>query len=360
MRLTDEQIRSIDKTVLEWIRQKTIPGVVVGIVQERSPSFMKGYGSADTAKEINMTPYSSFHAASISKLFTATAVMQLAELSRIDIDSPWIRYVPDYVPKDPNVASMTIRSMLSHLTGLNDLPDEGWIEKWRNSRMDEHALRDFVMSQQSVSIDPDKTGSFSYNNIAYEMLGFLVQSVSEMPFETYCKVKIFQPLGMKDSSFLKSEFPVGSLAQPHIKAEDGHLSVSDVYPYHRAHAPSSTLCTTAPDLSLFACAILNILSGQNGQSSILRRESLEQMITPQQTIKKGERIGLGWFISDYDNRLFYGHEGNDIGYRTTFAMIPDLDMAVIVLSNLQTASTRRLMRAIYDEVTELSNWNGSR
>ncbi|MDW7678717.1 MAG: serine hydrolase, partial [Bacillota bacterium] len=119
-----------------------------------------------------------------------------------------------------------------------------------------------------------------------------------------------------------------------------------VFPYHRAHGPSSTLYSTVKELSLFAAAMMDTL--EKKREDIIAPATLKTMMSYQAVIKSGERIGLGWFISDYADQLFYGHEGNDIGFRTTFAMIPQKRTAIIVLANLQTASTRKIMRTIYD------------
>jgi CubicO group peptidase (beta-lactamase class C family) len=154
------------------------------------------------------------------------------------------------------------------------------------------------------------------------------------------------PMGMHQSDFLKERVSPDRLVQPHTKDRDNQVKVSEVFPYHRAHGPSSTLYSTVEELGLFAAAMMDIFEGS--REDIIAPATMNTMITHQAVIKSGERIGLGWFISDYADQLFYGHEGNDIGFKTTFAIIPKQRTAIIVLANLQTASTRKIMRTIYD------------
>ena len=340
--LTPSSIRQMERAIEQHMYFIDIPGLAVCLLADKELVYVNGFGMADLSANKRMTSGAIFHMASISKLFTATAVMQLHEQGKLDIDAPVQDYLKGFIPFSSAFGSITIRQMLSHTAGIPDCEDY----EWEFPRYDDQALHDYVMSQTEMRLLSEPGKRFFYSNIAYEMLGELIQGLSGLTFEDYCKKYLFIPMGMLQSDFLKERVSSGRLVQPHIKDRANQVKVSDVFPYHRAHGPSSTLYSTVEELSLFAAAMMDTLEGK--RKDIIAPATLKTMLTYQAVIKSGERIGLGWFISDYADQLFYGHEGNDIGFRTTFAMIPQKRTAIIVLANLQTASTRKIMRTIYD------------
>jgi CubicO group peptidase (beta-lactamase class C family) len=337
-------IQEMEKTIESQLFYKDIPGLSVGIFFQNEMIYGKGFGVTDLSKKTPMTTEAVFHMASISKIFTATAVMQLAEKGLVSIDLPILRYLPELrIPShELYLKDITIRQMLSHTAGLPDCEDY----EWDQPRVDEGALSDYVLSLKNLQLIATPGSSFIYSNIAYEMLGYLIEVITGGTFEDYCKKNIFKPAGMKLTDFRKNSVDETKLVQPHIKNSANHVLTSPVFPYNRAHAPSSTLYSNVQELGIFTGLMMNTLKGT--AHSILQPVTLNQMLTPQASIKKDEQIGLGWFISEYHGIRFYGHEGHDIGFRTTFAMIPDESLSLIVLANLETASTRKIMRLLFD------------
>lgn len=349
--LSQQTQNAIEESIEKHLYYHDVPGLVTGVMINGEMVFAKGFGCADQDRQKPMTPETVFHMASISKLFTATAVMQLQEKGIVNIDRPILEYLKDFQPTAPEFSKITIRHMLSHTSGLPDCDDY----EWEKARSDDKALHDYVMAQQGIELLHAPEERFFYSNIAYEILGELIQIQTGMCFEDYCKTHIMDPLGMKNSDFRKNRIPEHTLALPHVKDDKKHVSISRIFPYNRAHSPSSTLYSTVVELGYFSRGMMEILKGK--REDVLKDFTLKEMMSPQAGIKKGERIGLGWFISDYSDTLFLGHEGNDIGFRTTFALIPEKQRAIFVLANLQTASTRKVMRTIYDLLDQRDELN---
>lgn len=336
---------------MSWVEQidqqmynLDIPGLVVGVQTEDKTVIRRAFGKADVSVDRPMQTEDVFHMASISKLVTATAIMQLHERELLNIEEKALSYLTGFKPASRAFDNITLKHMLSHTSGLPDCEDY----EWDRPRWDEQALADYVMSQTDLRLVHQPGDLFLYSNIAYEMLGYVVECVSGVSFEDYCHQHIFLPADMDRSDFLKSRIPEEALVMPHVKDEHMKIRRSSLFPYNRCHAPSSTLYAPLEDVMTFSQVVQDTLKGQ--RSDILSKETLGYMLQLHATIKAKEGVGLGWFLSDYRDERFVGHEGNDIGFRTTFALIPSKKTSIVVLANIQKASTRKIMRMLYDTV----------
>ena len=332
------QIENIIKTHMYYL---DIPGLVVGFKHNSKPITLSAYGYADLEKMRLLKTTDVFHCASIAKLITATAVMQQIEKGRWSLDDPVMADLPDWRNKDPRFQQITFRHLLSHTSGLPDCVDY----EWDHPRVDENALSDYVTRQASLHLLHPPGERFFYSNIGYDLLGYLLQLKTGKFFESHCREAILKPVEMKDSNLMKSMILKDRLVQPHIKNSDNIPRISRVFPYHRAHAPSSTLYATAHDLISFADTMMNTLDGT--QKHVLQGKTLQEMLTPQAETSNDEQVGLGWFISEWHEQTGYGHEGHDLGFRTSLWMVPQQQISIVIMANIQTAATRKLMKKIY-------------
>lgn len=342
--LTETHKTELKKKIKEQMYFLDIPGMVTGLWQAGEVVFEEAFGMADVAASRQMKPGDVFHMASISKLFTASAIMKLQENKQLNIHQSVLDYLPGFRPSSTAFKDVAIKQMLCHSSGLPDCEDY----EWEKARSDDKALEDFVMAQQHLSFVHQPGERFLYSNIAYEILGHIVQKVSGMSFEDYCREYIFKPAGMEQSDFLKANVPETMLVKPHVKDEHNRVINSDIFPYNRSHAPSSTLYAPMKDLFDFAQVILDTLEGK--RDDVLHQKTLKVMLQEHMKIKQAESVGLGWFLSDYQGEKFIGHEGNDIGFRTTYAIVPSKQISIVVLANIQKASTRKIMRMLYDVI----------
>eukprot|EP01132_Coremiostelium_polycephalum_P018020 gene18020-21508_t len=186
---------------------ETVPGISIAITNGPDIVYTKSFGFSNVQTKEKLTPLSTYHVASVSKTFTATAVMQLAEKGKIDIDQPLITYLPYFKLKDMRYKAITIKQMLNHTSGMLDISnadDEKYYD-WDKAIVDEGALERYTRSLADSAMQSGPGVEYHYSNIAYDVLGDLIAKVSGMPFEKYVKDNILSPLEMNESSFYYPE-----------------------------------------------------------------------------------------------------------------------------------------------------------
>ncbi|WP_090444802.1 serine hydrolase domain-containing protein [Natronincola peptidivorans] len=339
-------MRKVEKLIDEDIKKimfyQDIPGLSLMITDDKSILYSKGYGVASIATKLPITENTIFHMASITKLFVATGIMQLVEKGKIELNKTVSSYISDLQLRDNRFNKITVLQMLSHTSGLPDCQDYGW----HHPEYDEEALKRYVEGLKNISLLWEPGVRFHYSNIAYEVLGYLIEIVTGMTFEAYIDERILRPLGMKHSTLLYRE-NTDDIAIPHIKNTEKKVVLSNVYPYNRSHAPSSTLTSNVLDMSKWAIGSLNL--GILKNERILQEISYKKMWDPVIDINNNqEKIGLGWLIGKHREYDILGHEGSDIGFRTSFAIIPEKKLSVGVFANLDNVSTRKIMRRVFD------------
>src|SRR5262249_10136974 len=176
--------------------QRGLPGIAVGVVADQELVWTKGFGFADSAARLPMTPQTKFRMASHSKLFTATAVMQLREQGKLRLDDPVSRYLPWFkvVPAANDDPPITIEELLTHSSGLPREAGSHW------------TTFNFPTTEQLRELMPERRAPFApevrwkYSNLAYSVAGMIVEAVSGQKWAQYVRSQIFQPLGMNASS----------------------------------------------------------------------------------------------------------------------------------------------------------------
>lgn len=189
-----------------YIEKVGITGFSVGVVKDNKIVYAKGFGVRDFETQEPVTAYSLFHMASISKPFVATAIMQLVEEGKIILDKSLVTYLPYFQLDDERYNEITVRQMLSHVSGMPRAMDYHWDQP----EYDEGALERYVRSLADQKLLFTPGDEFSYSNVAYEVLGDVIAKVSGQPFENYEKENILAPLGMDQSTFLKKKYPQNS------------------------------------------------------------------------------------------------------------------------------------------------------
>src|SRR5262249_46428772 len=318
-----------------------IPGFAIAIVHNQKVVYAAGFGVRNLEnKNDKITPQSLFHMASITKPFVATSVMQLVEKGKVDLESPVVKYLPYFRLNDERYATITVRQMLSHLSGMPDVLDY----EWDKPQYDDGALERYVRSLSNQSLIAAPGTRFRYSNMAYEVLGDLIAKVSGMPFEDYVRKQILEPLGMKSSTLLVKQADPRLLASPHVMDKAYETVVSKVFPYNRMHSPSSTLYSNVLDMSRWATANMN--RGELDGKRILKASTYEVMWKP--AGDQWQQIGISWFLGKYKEYPTISHSGGDTGFVSNLVMIPDQSIAVVMMSNFDRASLRPLTNAALD------------
>lgn len=322
------------------MRSYGLPGLAVGIVADTEIVYAKGFGvrSVETREPVSITTV--FHMASISKPFVATALMQWVERGQVQLDAPITTYLPYFKLDDGRYSDITVRQMLSHVSGMPDVEDY----EWDRPQYDEGALERYVRSLSSERLLSKPGEKFAYSNMAFECLGDVIAKVSGMSFDEYTEKHVLKPAGMAGSSFLKPEHLPGNWASPHVRVLT--TLAWEGYPYNRMHGPSSTLHSSA--LEMCNWAITNLNRGCFKRDNILSPSSYDILWKPWAEIGEGEHVGLSWFLGEYRDERIVGHGGGDVGFRTHFAMLPDKRIAVVVLCNSVPAPVEEIARSALD------------
>lgn len=350
-------IKQLDQYVKDALFYYDLPGLAVSVeAGKEAPRAISGLNYKNACGVVDITtgeelrPEHVFHMASVSKLFTSTGIMMLVREGKLDLEDTLKERLPYISIADKRYDKIRIWHMLTHTSGMADVEDY----HWDTPRTDEEALKDYARSREvadSKMLWSPEEGKFCYSNMAYELLGLLIQEISGMPYEAYMKEKILHPLGMDDSTFLTFQRAGGSLkladlkqaglAMPHTKDSEKHIVLEKHYPYNREHGPSSTLTSNVYDLAKWAKAHLD--------KERFSADSYEKIWQGYATVpNNGERMGLGWFMRDQDGYRIMGHEGTDDGFRASFWICPQLDAHVTVVSNISRGAVKKINKKLFE------------
>jgi CubicO group peptidase (beta-lactamase class C family) len=311
----------VDSIVAGKMNQYNIPGLSIGLVMEDSIIYTKGYGIKSIENPEPVTEISNFHTASISKLFTAQAVVMLLAENDISLNERLLNIIPELRYEDQRVEEITIKSLLNHTSGLPDVSNY----HWKNKNHSASSLKEYI-SGLKLTLDSQPGNQYQYSSLGYNILGYVVEKLSESSFEEFVNEKIFDVSGMDNSDFRYFEIPDSIKTSPHSKKRiTKKVYTLKTYPYTREHAPGSTLNSSAADLSKWMISFLKSI--ENNEPN----RNFTKMINP--GIPSFPYIGLGFQLSSIDSKKTIGHFGGDKGYRSYLLMIPDKKMGLVVLAN---------------------------
>jgi len=316
------------------IEIRGLPGIVVGVVSGDELVWARGFGHADIDADRPMETDTRFRMASHSKLFTATAIMQLREQGKVRLDDPVTDHLPWFTfegaaPDDPPV---TIEHLLTHSAGLPREAGSHWTD-W-----------DFPTVEEVRVLMPNRRAPFSpevrwkYSNLAYTIAGMAVEEISGMSWADYLQKNIFDPLGMSASSV---DLPDPELATGYgRRMPDGSR---EVVPFvdARGMAAATGLTSTVEDMARFVSA--QFRTGSRGDDRLLSTSSLREMHRVRMletTWTSGH--GIGFSVRRVDGKLYVGHGGGYPGYTTNTTIQLDSKVGVIVLTNTNDSNPSQI------------------
>jgi CubicO group peptidase (beta-lactamase class C family) len=337
----------------EMIARWGIPGLAVGIVEGDEIVCVKEFGVQSLQTRAPVTLDSIFCITSVSKVFVATAVMQLVEHGKLDLDAPLVQYLPYFQLDDEGCRQITIRQMLSHTSGMPDMDENEYNEFMAQPEWDDGSAERYVRGLSSRKLIAAPGERFRYSNIAYNVLGDMIAKVSGQTFETYMREHILLPSGMPNSSFLLADVRPDLLAIPHLRTPE--MAVNPRYPYHRADAPASFLHTTIIDMCHWGitCLKLGTYCGQ----SILSPASYARMWTP--VADRGnprpdiyEDMGLGWTLGHFKDVKTVSHGGMGFGWSDFLLILPEKNRAAAILCNEESDARNQIVQAVADALID--------
>jgi CubicO group peptidase (beta-lactamase class C family) len=313
----------------------TSPGCAVGVYQNGSIVFRRAYGMANLDHDVRLTPASVFHVASVSKQFTATAILLLAQDGKLSVDDD----VRKYVPELPDFGQkITIRHLATHTSGIRDQWSLLGLAGWRYSRdliTDEDVL-ELLARQKDLNFTPGER--HLYSNSGFTLLAVIASRVSGQSFRDFTTARIFKPLGMTHTHF-RDNFNEIVKNQAYGYAPEGKGFRLSVTNFDTAGATS--LLTTVEDMAQWHANFdTHTVGGERLVSSLLERG----------TLNDGRRIDYGFGITHgtYRSLPTVGHGGADAGYRSSFLRFPDSRLGVACLCNVSTANPAALAQRVAD------------
>jgi len=322
------EIQKLDKLVLETKECFDTPGLAVGVFKDGKVFYKGAHGVRDLNGKDPLTTQSVFHMASVSKPFVATCIVQLMEQGKIDLDEKLTHYLPYFTMADERYKDITIRHMLAHTSGIPNVKDY----EWDKPQYDDEAAERYARWHATLELDFTPGEKQNYSNAAFDILVDVIAKVSGMSFEDYVEQNIFRPVGMVNSTFYHPEVPTDIATKGHVLGDSLDIVVSEVYPYNRRHAGSSTLNSNVDDMMLWAEVNLNkgIINGKR----IYSEASYDLLTSSQWKFSDTSHGGLSWFVSKFNGDTKIAHSGSDTGFRSYFAFIPEKQSAIVVMSNV--------------------------
>jgi CubicO group peptidase (beta-lactamase class C family) len=315
----------LDDFFAERMEAFDVPGAAFVLVKDGEIFLARGYGSADLANEIPVDPETTiFRIGSTSKLFTATAVMQLVEQGKIDLHADVNRYLERFQIPQTYPEPVTMAHLLTHTAGF----DEKVLGTFAEGPEDIRPLGEYLAEEMPPRVMPPGEVT-SYSNHGMALVGYIVEAVSGMPFEAYVAEEILEPLGMERSNFAQPLPPtlVADLAVPYPQdLEAGPMLYTPI-------APAGMLSTTAHDMARFLIAHLQ--KGQVGDARILGEETVRRM--HQRHFANHPDIP-GWaygFTERTENgQRVLDHGGADpTGYGSMAVLLPDQNLGFFAVTN---------------------------
>jgi CubicO group peptidase (beta-lactamase class C family) len=316
---------------------REIPGIAVAVQHDQELLLEKAYGSANLEDDVPLTPQHLFRVASHSKMFTATAIMLLAEQGRLRLDDPLATYIP-WLEQQQRLAGVTIRQVLNHAAGI--IRDGSNADHWQLDKPfpDGTELQRLVEDGGAV-LNVNET--FKYSNIGYSLLGLVIEAAGGSPYNAYVAEHIVARLGLSDTGPEPDGRAQARLATGYTARQFG-LARRPI-PYVDTHAMSAAtgFYSTAADLCRFGAA--HFL----GEEHLLTDASKREMQQPYWKVEQAEtHYGLGFAIQTIGDRKIVGHGGGFPGQSTNTLIDPVDRLVVVVLINVNEATANAAPLAI--------------
>ena len=342
--LSPEKRAAIEKAVSSFMSANSVPGIGAAVVLEGEPVWSAGFGMSDLEDSAPATSATLFRLGSISKPITATAVLQLWERGKLDLDAPVQKYCPAFPQKEWPITS---RQLLGHLGGIRHYNPDG------KGDIADDSARHFATMEESLQIfaaDPlvAKPGTeFHYSTYGYTLLGCVLEGAAGEKFVDFVRKNIFQPAGMdqtRDDDFFAI---VPHRTRWYHKDKSGVVRNAGVLD-SSYKIPGGGLISSADDMARFEAAIL--------ADKLMQRATRDLMWTNLQPAEgKPTHYALGWFVAEKFGLRTAGHTGGQQGTDTAFLVVPDRRAGVVILANIDNVNTNLLADEILKIVLDLKD-----
>lgn len=320
----------IDSLIQTEFNEKYGPGGAFMIAKDGKPIYQKAFGKANLELDADLTPESVFQIGSMTKQFTAIAVLMLEEQGKLAVNEPISKYIADY----PSGEKITIHHLLTHTSGIKDFTKMKTLREIAQKEMTPKMMVDFFKNEP-VDFAPGE--KFDYNNSGYVVLGYIIELVSGETYEDFIKKYIFEKAGMTQSYYASDRQVISKRAYGYHKKEHGFVNktiISFSVPFS-----SGSLMSSLGDM----------LKWQNALNTnlLLNAKSTKKAFSKYK-LNNGEEFtyGYGWHIKELKGTPSREHGGSVFGFKSMGVYIPSEEIYVIGFSNCDCHSPTQLTRDI--------------
>ena len=329
-----EMAAALRESVRSIVSRHPTVGLAMGVVGRNRAQAFCGHGVADVVSKEAITEATVFRIASITKTFTAIAVLQLWERGLIELDAPASNYLRSYrlVPADDRFGPVTVRHLLTHTAGLPEVahrlgvfrPDFGESVEVGSPLP---TLAEFYRGGLRVGAEPGTR--FVYNNHGPATLGQIVEDISGKALARYFEDQIFRPLGMADADLVRTDRLERRRATGY---EISGRGVREVAERDLVTAGAASIYATPADMARYLSALVGGGSGEHG--AVLEPKTVAMMFEPQyQPDPRIPGMGLAFFRSEVGGHLAVGHQGSHPGFHAQVLIAPEVGLAVMAFTN---------------------------
>jgi CubicO group peptidase (beta-lactamase class C family) len=326
----------IDAIVEAPVNAGRVAGASVAVVKGNETIVLKGYGLADLELDVPTPSHATYEIGSITKQFTAAAILLLAEQGKLSLADEMTKFLPDYPTQGNHV---TIRHLLNHTSGIKGYTE---LREFRDFQMLKKPREELVKLFSGRPFDFNPGDEQIYNNSAFFLLGLIIERVSGKTYAEFIQEHLFDRVGMRDSYYCSER----AIHKNHAHGYDtvGHVLVLKAYLDHSWPYAAGSLCSSAPDLVAWNKALHG--------GKVLKPESYRDMTSPA-LLNDGTtvRYGMGISLVETDGRRTISHSGGLNGFLSESEYYPDDDLVIIVLLNtVGPVTPRDLARQIAEAV----------
>lgn len=317
------------------------PGLAVAVAQNGDCLHCKGYGLANMEWSLPITTDTVFRLASLTKTFTATAILLLQEQGKLHLSDAITSYFPDF---PPHWNPITIEHLLTHTSGIKNYNDlDGFIRIWARADLTPRELAT-LFADLPLNFAPGSR--FEYTNSGYVILGLLIETLAGMTYENFIQTQIFTPLGMKRSYYMLRGAIIPQRAAGYVLAPE-----NNPHAYHGyLHAPFRSMTTSYSSGGL-GSTLEDMLIWDNAlrTNRLLSADVQNRMLTPAVLANnQSSNYGLGWFIEERQGHKIAYHSGDVEGFSSLMVRLIDMPLSLILLANLSDWDLEGLSEKIFE------------
>ncbi len=330
----------VDELFAPWNRSDS-PGCSLGVSQNGAVVYERGYGMANLESGIAITPSSAFHAASVSKQFTAMSILLLVQRGKLSLDDEVQKYIAEWADHGSRV---TIRHLLTHTSGVRDGFTLRELNAARDDVFDNDVMVKILARTRGLNFTPGT--EFQYNNSTYALLGSIVKRVSGQSLRAFADANIFKPLGMTHTHFHDDPTMIvpNRAWGYHRDASGMHVNL---HAYLNRIVGNTGLSTTARDLLLWEQNFADVRVGDKALIAAMQTPAIPTGWSDTSS------YGFGLEITQYRGLRTIGHGGGDGGYAAYVVRYPDQGFAVALLCNLDNIGSNGGVTALTQGVADI-------